>query len=307
MKLRRAVVLAGLATAAPAAAADLAMPNISYPAVEGPTALEVGTNWYLRGDVGVALPTAPSFTLPYLSGNDFQTTAISGANGSTADFAGGLGVGYRVTDYLRLDATWTYWQGPERTRSLNAVCPYAFTPWPAAAPTGYLWDTTQTCAGSANLRQHNNTFLANAYVDLGTYSGFAPYVGGGVGANMNAVQTSSGFVETNGGFTPYSISYGGGAPNVWVNALGQPLSPQPSTVFASQAWTRSINQTNWRFAWALAAGIGYQITPSITLDVGYRYLNGGTTRLLVNPYTGLSVKQTAAAQMVTVGVRFVPQ
>ena len=124
---------------------------------------------------------------------------------------------------------------------------------------------------------------------------------------MNSMQGSSSYVETNGGFAPYSVTYNGGAPNVWVNALGQPLNPQPSTVFASQAWSRSINQTNWRFAWALAAGVGFQITPSITLDVGYRYLNGGTTTLLVNPYTGVSVKQTAAAQMVTVGIRFVPQ
>ena len=89
MRLRRAVVLAGLAAATPAAAADLAMPNLGYPATQAPNAVEVGTNWYVRGDVGVAFPTAPSITLPSLSSVAFQTTTVGGANGSTAEFAGG--------------------------------------------------------------------------------------------------------------------------------------------------------------------------------------------------------------------------
>ena len=42
------------------------------------------------------------------------------------------------------------------------------------AAAGYLYDTTNTCGGTTSLNQHNNTFLANGYVDLGTYSGLHP-------------------------------------------------------------------------------------------------------------------------------------
>ena len=51
-------------------------------------------------------------------------------------------------------------------------------------------------AGTTSLSQHNNTFLATGYVDLGTYAGFTPYVGAGVGLNMSFMQGSSSFVET---------------------------------------------------------------------------------------------------------------
>ena len=54
-------------------------------------------------------------------------------------------------------------------------------------------------------------------------------------------------------------------------------------------------------AWALAAGIGYKITPSMTLDIGYRYLNSGTINTLVNPQTGATIRQTNASQQIRVG------
>jgi opacity protein-like surface antigen len=301
MTLRRAAVFASLAMATPAAAADMA--PLTYPASQALTAVEVGTSWYVRGDIGAAFTTAPTITLPYLSTAALNTTTVGFSNGAAAGFAGDLGFGYRANDYVRFDATWTYWQAPGRTRALTASCPYAFTPY----GTGYLWNDADTCAGSLDLRQHNNTFLANAYADLGTCGGFTPYVGGGAGVNMNTIQGSSPFYETNNGLAPYSVVYNGGAPNVWVNAAGQPLASQPAVLFATQSWNRAINQSNWRIAWALMAGFGFQLTPSVTLDVGYRYLNGGTTTLVANPYNGLSVKQTASAQMVMVGIRFVPQ
>ena len=45
-------------------------------------------------------------------------------------------------------------------------------------------------------------------------------------------------------------------------------------------------------AWALAAGVGFQLTPSMTLDIGYRYLNSGTVNTLLNPQTGATIQQT---------------
>ena len=61
---------------------------------------------------------------------------------------------------------------------------------------------------------------------------------------------------------------------------------------SEQNWNRTINSTTYGFAWALMAGFSYQITPSIAIDIGYRYLNGGSTRTLVNAQTGTTLKQS---------------
>ncbi|MBN8996149.1 MAG: porin family protein [Rhizobiales bacterium] len=82
-------------------------------------------------------------------------------------------------------------------------------------------------------------FLANAYVDLGNWRGIVPFVGGGIGASRNTI---SGFTDVN---TPnLGVAYGGTA-------------------------------STWQFAWALTAGLGYQISPNTTIEVAYRYLDLG--------------------------------
>ena len=59
MKLVTIATLAGLALASPAKAADLfaAPPPASFPASQAPTAIEIGSNWYLRGAIGASFPT----------------------------------------------------------------------------------------------------------------------------------------------------------------------------------------------------------------------------------------------------------
>jgi opacity protein-like surface antigen len=57
-------------------------------------------------------------------------------------------------------------------------------------------------------------------------------------------------------------------------------------------------------AWALAAGIGFKLNPSATLDLGYRYLNTGTVNTLINPQTGLTIHQNNSSQQFLVGVRY---
>jgi len=316
MRLRTILALAGMAAAGEAAAADLfgAAPPVTYPATKAATLVEAGSNWYIRGDVGVSLDNAPSISIAGVSTPPpgyLGSTFTGGTTGYSTDFAGGVGFGYRFNDYLRLDATWEYRNGPSRNRSLAAICPYGLVGINdpnTGARAGFLYDTTNTCVGSLALRQHNNTVLANAYVDLGTYSGFTPYVGGGLGLNVNSMQASSNFSETANGlgyaadlspFAPY--------PPVWVNAAGQPIAPQPAIAFAPQNWNRTIESTKYNFAFALAAGVGFQLNPSATLDVGYRYLNAGTSTLLINPQTGLSVRQRNDSQEIRAGVRYVLQ
>ena len=281
MKLAKAAAAAILAMTTPAAAADLfaPAPAFAYPASEAPTAVEVGTNWYVRGDLGASFSDAPKITLPLLSASPATfgaTTTWSSNQSSTVGFAGGLGFGYRANNYVRLDATWTYWAGVNRTRTFDAGCPLpANNPYQwGNAPGTYVWDTSTGCTDSVSLRQHNNTFLGNVYADLGTYYQFTPYVGAGAGANMHTMTGAGTFIDP-GNSVPY--------------------------------WSRTINTTTWRFAWSLTAGLSFQLTPSFALDVGYHYINGGDSSLLINPMTGLSVKQTNATQLVTIGLRWIPQ
>jgi opacity protein-like surface antigen len=91
-------------------------------------------------------------------------------------------------------------------------------------------------------------FLANAYADLGTWYGITPFVGAGIGfANIRI----DNFRDTN------VIAGGGG-------------------------WAPAGSKTN--FAWALHAGLAYQVTPSFTVELAYRFLwlGDGQTGTLVN-------------------------
>jgi opacity protein-like surface antigen len=323
MKVLLSLACAGLtAAAAPAAAADLigsAPPPLSMPAGQAPTVFEVGSNWYLRGDLGISFDEAPTLSISSLSTPPpgLPITPYAGWAGtgwSTTNFTGGVGAGYRFNDYLRFDATWDYLTGPGGSRQTTVICPYGLTGKTSKTPPypqlGYVYDPSNTCSGTTDIKQYNNTFLANAYVDLGTYGGFTPYVGGGLGLNMNIMSGSQNYNETANG-QPYAGNLGPAAgatyPQVWVDPSGNPIAPQPNIPFAQQNWNRSIRETTYTFAWALAAGFGFQLNPSTTLDIGYRYLNSGEISKLINPQTGTTIKQNNASQQLRVGIRYVLQ
>jgi opacity protein-like surface antigen len=90
-----------------------------------------------------------------------------------------------------------------------------------------------------NANKTEVTILANAYVDLGTYQSITPFVGAGIGASYNTI---NGFTDENEMNSGYAT---GG------------------------------DHSQWGFAWALYAGLGWAISPQWTLEVAYRYLNLG--------------------------------
>lgn len=85
-------------------------------------------------------------------------------------------------------------------------------------------------------------FLANAYADLGNFHGITPYIGAGIGASRNTI---SHFNDS----------------NIWTGGGG----------YAGR-------NSKWNFAWALHAGVGYEIGPRTTLDLGYSYVNLGDAK-----------------------------
>ena len=93
-------------------------------------------------------------------------------------------------------------------------------------------------------------FLVNAYADLGTWYCITPYIGAGVGTAR--VQIAN-FLDQG----VSSLSGGGVGPSLVSAATG----------------------SQWNFAWALHAGLSYQVTQNMAVDLGYSYVNlgNGTT------------------------------
>jgi opacity protein-like surface antigen len=344
MKKFAAAALAGFALAStPSQAADLfgtAAPPMSESA-DNPM-VEIGTNWYIRGDVGLSDENSPTIVpsrglipKPYTDpttgvliddqpvGNASTNTPVTrGNNQSSQNVAFDAGFGYRVNNYVRLEATYNYFSGPGLGYSQKTLCPNTTTavsnttyttpagggtPTQTSVPAGYLWEPAP-CTGVLNATQYNNLALGSAYFDLGTYWGFTPYVGAGVGLNANTISGTTTFTNNNDGSAFLgNTSPTGSAPLQWVTQMGTdsqgnphyatigsiPPGRQPNVVFGPQNWNRSFSSTKISFAGALMAGFGFKLTPSATLDIGYRYLNldlSGTTH--------------NTAQQLTVGVRY---
>ena len=91
------------------------------------------------------------------------------------------------------------------------------------------------------------TFLFNTYVDLGTWWKITPFVGAGVGTSRNTISNF-------GDVTVCTI-------------------PDCTT---SDAYANSASQ--WNFAWALYAGLGYKVTKNFTVELAYRYLDLGNAK-----------------------------
>jgi opacity protein-like surface antigen len=209
-------------------AADMPQPQPVYqPVVAEPCC---SSAWYLRGDVGIGLGN--TFDITYLPsppdvGNGFQFTQHSAEDTAFFD----VGAGYEVNNWLRLDATATY----RNSMQINAHGFYAPT-------TG---DNYQGFVKSW-------VFLANAYVDLGTWDCITPFIGAGVGTAFNQMANlqDTGIGTTGAGF--------------------------------------GRNSTNWSLAYAFYAGLDYAVTRNFSVELAYRYLNYGSVTDTIDCVGGCS-------------------
>ncbi|MCP3054311.1 outer membrane protein [Aurantimonas marianensis] len=167
--------------------------------------VEIGNGWYLRGDVSY----------------DFDSdVSVEGGSRAEMKFENGYdlgaGVGYRFTDFFRTDVTARY---STFDVDFGPAAAYRY----ALSSDAESWE-----------------LMANAYVDLGTFVGFTPYLGGGVGAMQ--------------------VDYG--------------ISCTSGTLACAAIPGASYTDTkDWRFAYSLMAGVAYDVTQNVALDIGYRYLN----------------------------------
>jgi opacity protein-like surface antigen len=217
--LKKLALSGAVATLAPIGAALAAdMPGAYY---ETPAPYEFASGWYLRGDIGYkwyATPNA-SFDVPgygNMIGESLSNTGV-----------GGIGFGYRFSDYVRSDFTLDYeWPGNFKGR---LRCP---SPCTGASDPEYSTEYADISAW---------TGLINAYVDIGEYGGFTPYVGAGIGASY---------------LTTSDVHY---------------LNPNGST----GTWKGT---GTWNFAWAVMAGASYAFSKNWLVDLSYRYVDLGDAK-----------------------------
>lgn len=158
------VAAALMASTAMVQAADI-IPGPAYdPLPPEVTPTPVAGGWYIRGDIGYA--SLEHEGVSYLQGGFFTGTFEEHELDSAWSIQGGIG--YQVTDYLRVDGTLGYIGSSDFTGSSAR----------RAACNGFA----DTCDYSDNSELESaKLLLANAYIDLGTVRGFTTYVGAGIG------------------------------------------------------------------------------------------------------------------------------
>lgn len=303
-----AATLVGMS--ATAFAADYGVPNAypSYPALQPEVPVELGTGWYLRGDASFARETTPDL---------FGSSAMAGISapvGSQLNSAGkirnswslGLGFGYQFNNWIRADLTYDYrntmrlsnrsaqFNCPFETRGLYTIAADGTTQVPVA--TGVI---NNKCTAAENISLNRSVFLANAYIDLGTFAGVTPYVGAGAGFSYGSTQGSYNWYNVSDGsvYGP-TLSPVAGYPltQIHYDNMGNRIPTTPVN-YGVQNRAQVTRANTWAFAWALMAGFSYDLTARAKLDVGYRYLNMG------NPSKGPGSKALTSNE-VRVGFRY---
>lgn len=185
-----------------AAAADYNPPIFIEQAPEY-VPVEIGSGWYLRGDV-TYLASDPIY--------DFDPVFGELRNNR---FGGSVGMGYHFNDLLRTDVNIGFVSN-DRYRLDGGA------------------------AGALEAEHKAWYGMANAYLDLGTLAGFTPYVGAGIGV-LNTRQSAS------------------------------------STV---PGFVGEFDDSQYRLAYALNAGVNYRVGDNLSIDLGYQYLASPKTDYL---------------------------
>lgn len=246
---------------------------------------ELGSGWYLRGDISynTSMKQERGFTYGTSATFDYKY-------GDSIGY--GIGFGKKLNYGLRMDMTLDHPIGSS-TKNLVArnfagvrLVPYSYADGTGATVTSSAtvsFDAlgnllTSTCAASGggdagdacraaasgghyaingqertNINYSTWNVLANAYYDLPTVGGFTPYVGGGVGMTR-AVASIKQTLECNALNNEACTSVGG--------ATGEQVKDYV---------TIDNTYAKWLPTYSAAAGIAYDVSPNLSIDLGYRY------------------------------------
>jgi opacity protein-like surface antigen len=217
-----AATLALLASSA-AYAADVYQPEPQPVYVDAPeVAVAEASGWYLRGDLGYNFNKLRGAKF-FQGGSSADEASFTTSSIKDSFWVGG-GVGYQVNSYLRTDLTFDYMFKSDFKGSTTGSCGVA---------------VACTSTDLAALKAY--TLMANAYVDLGTYAYFTPYIGGGIGGSYvkwDKLRNTS--CET-----------------------ADPTNCDDTVEHGGKG--------SWRFAYQLMAGASIDVTCNVKADLGYRF------------------------------------
>jgi opacity protein-like surface antigen len=232
----RPLALAAIAAASCGWARAADLPPAPSLPSPSPPEAEFG-GWYLRGDVGVGVnSTAPQFEA---APDPIAAGVATQAFNHTTRSPFGMidfGTGYQFNSWFRADATLEYRAGAN-LQSLYTLNDPAFPSY--GGPAQYADFYRADVASIVG--------LVNGYATLGTWYGLTPFLGAGVGVADNKV---SGFTDEGLGYADYT-------------SLG------PTGGYFA-------NGSRTSFAWALMAGVDFDVSANLKLELGYRYLNYGS-------------------------------
>jgi opacity protein-like surface antigen len=202
------------------------MPAPTY----APPPVEDFGGWYLRGDIGFSNQSVKNVVDTNSAAYNNVAVSQSSSFGSAGIYGGGFG--YQFNNWFRADFTGQF-RGKSNFTGLDVVT--------GTGPlVGFRGTDVYTATKSELL------FLANAYVDLGTWWCVTPFIGAGIGTARVSIAnfTDTGDFIINGGQV-HSLNYAG-------------------------------EGSTWNFAWAAHAGLAYKVSPGLTLELAYSYVNLGS-------------------------------
>ncbi|MDG4910256.1 porin family protein [Mesorhizobium sp. WSM4898] len=242
--------------------------------------VEVGSGWYLRGDVGYA------FSHPFKH-EETSSGPLNSFSDESSLFSGSIGMGYHVNDYLRVELNGGILPTDKFAAHdrLGATCD-GHTLVDDGFGTINSVATSQACDLSDNASNKGYSIMANGYVDLGTYVGLTPYIGGGIGLAYNKYYRSIGArdcveVPTN------SAGTGG-------FFCDDPAGYEGQTDTAAK----------FNLAYSIGAGLSYQVTKNVSVDLGYEYFSVPAAKYVAYDGGAFNIRQGIDYQTVKLGLRY---
>jgi opacity protein-like surface antigen len=182
MRSVKSLAAAGAASLLSSVAFAADMPSIAAPPAYAPPQVEDFGGWYLRGDIGFSNQRVRRLN-NVLDANN--TSSVQNLGFNTAGVFG-LGVGYKINNWFRVDVTGEY-RGNSQFFGTDRI----------SFPGGVGTETYHATKSEW-------VVLANAYVDLGTWWYITPFIGAGVGGARVGIAnfTDQGIANNGAGALP---------------------------------------------------------------------------------------------------------
>ncbi|RJT41024.1 porin family protein [Mesorhizobium waimense] len=247
--------------------------------------VEVGSGWYLRGDIGYA------FSHPF----DHEETP-AGFTSKSSLFEGSVGMGYHFNDYLRADLNFGILPTNRFGDNFVTTCDGSITTTRTDVNTGIVIDQTNAaasapCNGSNIANNKAYSLMANGYIDLGTYVGLTPYIGGGLGVVYSKYSRAIGQRDCTE--TTTTNTAGG------IQTVDQFNCDDPAGYAGAVA-----SKGSYDLAYALAAGLSYQVTKNVSVDLGYEYFAIPGAKYVAYDGGAFNIHEGVDYQSVKVGLRY---